>query len=182
MLPYVGDPQSTFLILRLCAVPRANHLLRTLPPPEALAYCRAHDEQLAGAVRSLLYTQENLRRESHLIVTLPCRYSGLGIRSAERTAPAAYFAGWAAALPIWRARFPQLLAVIMDTLRDDGPVRSARGAVAAASTLASEGWPVPAWRDLASGALPAASADDPAAEAGEWRHGWQFYAADARES
>ena len=73
----------------------------------------------------------------------------------------------------------------MDTLRDDGPVRSARGArgaVAAASTLASEGWPVPAWRDLASGALPAASADDPAAEAGEWRHGWQFYAADARES
>ena len=41
---------------------------------------------------------------------------------------------------------------------------------------------MPAWRDLASGALPAASADDPAAEAGEWRHGWQFYAADARES
>ena len=26
------------------------------------------------------------------------------------------------------------------------------------------------------------SADDPDAEAGEWRHGWQFYAADARES
>ena len=41
---------------------------------------------------------------------------------------------------------------------------------------------MPAWRDLASGALPAASADDPAAEAGEWRHGWQFFAADARES
>ena len=43
-LPYIGDPQSTFLILRLCAVPRANHLLRTVPPTEALAYCRAHDE------------------------------------------------------------------------------------------------------------------------------------------
>ena len=26
MLPCIGDPQSTFLILRLCAVPRANHL------------------------------------------------------------------------------------------------------------------------------------------------------------
>lgn len=28
LLPYIGDPQSTFLILRLCAVHRANHLLR----------------------------------------------------------------------------------------------------------------------------------------------------------
>ena len=58
-----------------------------------MAYGRGHDEQLLGALGSLLRNIENLRNEQLQLVTLPCRYSGLGVRSAERTAPAAYFAG-----------------------------------------------------------------------------------------
>ena len=78
MLPYIGDLQATFLILRLGAVPRANNLLRTLPPPEALTYYRAQDEQLAGAVCSLLLTQKEVVNTSllapcvHYFLPHPC--------------------------------------------------------------------------------------------------------------
>ena len=35
-LPAIRDPQCTWLITRLCAEPRANHILRTLADPEVM--------------------------------------------------------------------------------------------------------------------------------------------------
>ena len=40
---------------------------------------------------------------------------------------------------------------------------------------------MPSWRELAAGLSPEVSALTPEAEPGEWRHKWQFFAADARE-
>ena len=42
------------------------------------------------------------------IATLPAVLGGLGLQSAQRTAPAAYWAAWADALPVMRARAPDL--------------------------------------------------------------------------
>ena len=40
----VPDTQSAWLLLLYCAVPRANHLIRALPPESVAAYARAHDD------------------------------------------------------------------------------------------------------------------------------------------
>jgi hypothetical protein len=62
-------------------------------------------------------------------------------------------------------------------------VPCARAAQEAAATLSRDGWDVPPWPDLARGLSAADGAGPEAAspEPGEWRHGWQFLAADARE-
>ena len=80
----------------VCASSRAfaqNHILRTLADPEVMTYCDAHDQLLLGALCSLIQYQSSLRPEQVMLASLPCRYSGLGLRSARRTAPAAYFGG-----------------------------------------------------------------------------------------
>ena len=62
-------------------------------------------------------------------------------------------------------------------------VPCAQAAQQAAGTLYTDGWAVPPWPALARG-LDAAERAGPEAvtpEPGEWRHGWQFFAADARE-
>ena len=117
-----------------------------------------------------------------MLASLPCRYSGLGLRSARRTAPAAYFGGWASALPIWRARFPAWadLAVAILERGGDG-VSCARSAAEAVQLLAAEEWEVPSWSMLAAGLVPVSQDAPLDAEPGEWRHQWQFFAADARE-
>ena len=45
-LPHLPDLQCAWLFLPMCAAPRANHLLRSLPPSLAEAYGEAHDEAL----------------------------------------------------------------------------------------------------------------------------------------
>ena len=42
----LGDLQCAWLLLTYCAVPRANHFLRVLPPLTVAAYARAHDASL----------------------------------------------------------------------------------------------------------------------------------------
>ena len=43
-LPKMRDLQCAWLLLRLCAAPRANHLLRSIPPTLVRPYAEAHDE------------------------------------------------------------------------------------------------------------------------------------------
>ena len=99
----------------------------------------------------------------------------------SRTAPAALFGGWAAALPVWRQRFPGWAARFCAEL--DAPLSAAPcfvAARAAAALLAQEGFEVPPWRQLVDGLEPDRDAA-PDLEPGEWNHSWQFFAADARE-
>ena len=49
---------------------------------------------------------ERFDDEQYNIVTLPCRFAGLGLRSARSTAPAAFFGGWAAALALLQTKVP----------------------------------------------------------------------------
>ena len=46
------------------------------------------------------------------IASLPMRMGGLGIRSATRMAPAAYWASWADALPMLETRLPQVAQIV----------------------------------------------------------------------
>ena len=43
-LPELPDLQCSWLLLAMCASPRANHALRSLPPSESRGYAAAHDE------------------------------------------------------------------------------------------------------------------------------------------
>ena len=56
--------------------------------------------------------------------TLPLRLGGLGLRSAERTAPAAYWASWADALAMVNTRAPQVAAEVVADLQLVSPQSS----------------------------------------------------------
>ena len=43
-LPLLPDLQCAWLLLSMCASPRADHLLRTLPPDLSASYARGHDD------------------------------------------------------------------------------------------------------------------------------------------
>ena len=53
------------------------------------------------------------------IASLPMRMGGLGIRSASRLAPAAFWASWADALPMLEKRLPPLAAEITTILEGE---------------------------------------------------------------
>ena len=50
----VPDTQSAWLLLLYCAVPRANHLIRALPPESVAAYARAHDDGIWTAFLDII--------------------------------------------------------------------------------------------------------------------------------
>ena len=106
LLPRLPDLQTAWLLLRMCAVPRANHLLRTLPPPEAEEYARLHDQAVWACFLTLLGEEPGSEADSdtrRLAASLPGRLGGLGLTNALRTSPAAYWAGWADALAMLSA-------------------------------------------------------------------------------
>jgi hypothetical protein len=55
-LPEVPDLQCAWQLLVQCAGPRANHLLRTLPPSQSIAYATAHDDGMWAAAQTLRYS------------------------------------------------------------------------------------------------------------------------------
>ena len=104
---WIPDLQCAWQVLVQCAGPRCHHLLRTLPPSHAVAYAQGHDEGMQRAMASLL---EGIPGDAHQqavaqdSASLPMRMGGLGIRSASRLAPAAFWASWADALPMLEKR------------------------------------------------------------------------------
>jgi len=111
------------------------------------------------------------------------RLGGLGLRSAERTAPAAYWASWADALAMLEGRVPAVAAAATAALSSTSRDAPAHGAVAearaAAILLSREGFlQQPAWGDLRKGLRPQ---QQRTAEPGDFAHGWQYYASSTRE-
>ena len=114
---------------------------------------------------------------------MPMRLGGLGLRSAARTAQAAYWASWADALPMLKARLPDLADRAVQIL-DGGQLSGTclDEVMAAARLLDSEGFlERPTFAALAGGARPPKPEKAEGAERGEWPHGWQFFAASTRE-
>ena len=103
------DLQSAWQLLVQCAGLRANHLLRTLPPTQSQSYAGKHDEGMWAAAQTLLGGLPGTADEQATardLASLPMRLGGAGLRSAERTGAAAYWASWADALAMINARLP----------------------------------------------------------------------------
>ena len=177
----VPDLQSAWQILLQSANARCNHLLRTLPPSASKSYAQGHDQRKWTAVERLLglSLSDDERSRAQRTSSLPMRLGGLGLRSAERTAPAAYWASWADALSMLQQRCPLACSVIVEEL-EEGPSTPCLVELRdAAALLQREGFAVmPTWAELANGARPPLRQD---ADAGEWSQGWQFFAASTRE-
>ena len=56
-LVQLPDAQCAWLLLAFCAAPRAQHLLRNVPPADILPYARGHDDAVWAVVEGLLGDQ-----------------------------------------------------------------------------------------------------------------------------
>ena len=108
LVPDVPDLQAAWALLFSCAAPRANHLLRVLPPSLSLSYARQHDNGVRACLSKLLQQPRELGRPGRpwRLASMPLRMGGAGLRSAERTVPGAYWAAWADALAMLHERQP----------------------------------------------------------------------------
>ena len=177
-LPLLPDLQCAWLLLAMCASPRADHLLRTLPPSLSASYARGHDDAVWRCLLALLGEEDDADPEvaaARRLALLPARSGGLGLQCAVRTAPAAYWAAWADALPVLRARRPDAAARCLAELAA-GPAAAAtclRAAAEAGGVLDDAGWQGrPSWHDVHNGVRPA-QCDLP--EPGERCQGWQHH-------
>ena len=116
---WVPDAQCAWQILLQCASPRCHHFLRTVPPRQSTGYAEGHDDGMWRAVEGVLGRLPGSQWQSEMarwLTSLPMRLGGLGIRSAARTAPAAYWASWADALEMLSHRLPALTEQILGQL------------------------------------------------------------------
>ena len=108
------------------------------------------------------------------------RLGGLGLRSAERTAPAAYWGSWADTMKVISDRAPRVATTILaDLSRETQQCKCLQQLTDARRLLSREGFArMPSWESLSRGERPDAHF---ASEPGEWPHGWQFFASSTRE-
>jgi hypothetical protein len=153
-------------------------LLRNVPPSLIGASAELHDEALRLVTEGLLRLPPNTLTSDVQkgMLTFPGRVGGCGVRLASRTAPAAFWAGWAAALPLLAKRFRGRVLQWGESADPPFSVWAFREVDAA---LRLEGADLPTWRELCDGKSPPELTEIP--EAGEFRHGWQFYCSNARE-
>ena len=181
-LPLLPDLQCAWLLLAMCASPRANHALRTVPPQAVASYAQAHDAAIWETLELCLggIAEADVAHAQH-VATLPAALGGLGLRSAIRTAPAAYWAAWADALPALYKRSPAFAEACTRLLATDGGCApSLRSAVEARELLQAEGWhECPSWEAVGAGARPPRLTDQ---GLGDWPHGWQCCASRIRTS
>ena len=97
-IPALEDVQASWLLPLFCACPRANYLLRNLPPPTTATFASDHDVAVASTLTELLQTS-SLPAAALARVHLLFLQGGLGLTCATCLAHAAYWASWADALP-----------------------------------------------------------------------------------
>ena len=176
-LAWVSDLQCAGQILLQCAGPKCPHFLRTLPPRQSAQYAEGHDRGMRMAMQTVLGSiprNEAQQEVARQWATLPM----LGLRSASRTAPAAYWASWADALPMLSARLPGLTdrAVEVLTVNPNGCLREMDEA---ASILDRSGFVGrPGWREMRARQRPP---QPNGAEPGEWQHGLQNHGSSSVE-
>ena len=185
LLPQLPDLQSAWLLLLNCAAPRSNYRSRTVAPQYNGKYAKGHDEGLWATLCALLgkHPLEGLQgRSAAQVATLPLRKGGLGLRSAVRTGPAAFWASWADTLPMMAARCPDLAGKVFEELEKAtaSEAECLRQVSATKDVLSSEGFECPSWREVHNGLRPPKPPQT--AEPGEVRHGWQYHAASRRET
>ena len=160
---WVPDVQCGWQTLVHCAGPRCHHLLRTVPPSQSRQCAVGHDAGMMRAMESVLggIPGDGQQQETaHRFASLPMRLGGLGIRSAARMAPGAYWASWADALPMISGRLPGLADSIVENLVsglvDRGclaELQSAADSLTRSGFVAQPGWRALGHMSLASGSM-----------------------------
>ena len=97
-LTWVHDLQSAWQILLQCAGPRCHHFLRTLPPSHSaitpsgtIWACRQRWPRCCAKFQGVMLRKRTLAGWP----LSPCAMGGMGLRSASRMAPGAFWASWA---------------------------------------------------------------------------------------
>ena len=122
-------PAGRVLLLHFCASPRANYLLRVLPPHLTQAFAADHDAAIARCLSALLDCHdEPLPPQSLRAAQLALRFGGLGLRSAEADRHAAHWASWCDTLPVIHARAPTVAGRLLHALQGDVPLPCAAAA------------------------------------------------------
>lgn len=89
--------QEALHLLRVCAVPKMSHLLRSARPSATAAAARVFDSMVEETALARLGIEGPLAAYARDQLTLPIRMGGLGLARAADTAPAAWYAGQAQA-------------------------------------------------------------------------------------
>ncbi len=176
VLPSVPDLQVAWLLLFFCANPRAQYVLRALPPALTAAFAFEHDRSVLLCLAQLLQVDPGagdplpdlVARRAHVAL----RHGGLGLRSAASNAPEAYFASWADSLPAALSRDRALCASWLRELEAGvSNVRSLAALQGFALLLAEQGFQVPPWASLLTAPPPPATEteDEPL----DLTRGWQ---------
>ena len=141
-IPAVEDLQAASLLLRFCACPRANYLLRVLSPAATLPFAEAHDGAVDRCLFALLgFADAPLPELSTRSARVPLQCGGLGLRAATLDRHAAYWASWFETLPVLRDRAPAAAARFRTLLADPEAGRApvVAAAAQAAPHLVSQG-------------------------------------------
>ena len=167
-LGWVPDVQCAWQNLLQCAGLCCHPFLRTVPPAQSATYANSHDAGMWTATETVLgrltrsVEQKDMAR---CLATLPMRLGGLGLRSATRMAPAAYWASWADAFPMISA-LPSLGEEILEVMTGEQAGGCIDELVSAAGQLDRGGFlQRPDWLQLRAGVRPPVALD---AEPGEW--------------
>ena len=114
------DLQRAWVLLSQSAVLRSNHTTRILPPSASEYYSSRHDKALWETFCRLLSAEQleddQLAQE---VASLPGGLGGLGLRSSQRTAPAAYWASYTSALAVFTTKDVALAEKVLKELEDD---------------------------------------------------------------
>ena len=186
-IPTVPDIQSAWLLLLHCAGARANYYIRVVRPDLVDNFAQSHDQGLWQCLCTIMDVPEDGDPVTRATASLPLSLGGLGLRSAQRTREAAYWASWSDTLPMIHARHPVVANLLVRHLDGDSWWPSLRAASQAATELDGlHGFEVPSWSDVAGGLRPP-DRDPEDHEPGGSRKGWQHEASsrveqDFRES
>ena len=114
------------------------------------------------------------------LATIPLNLGGLGLKSAIRGKPAAFFAGRADGLEMISKRHPSVADLILNDLTLDRPSHHLSALVRAHDRLVDVGIRLPSWAALAEGERPGGG---PLEDGGPGlpRHGWQCEVAEKLE-
>ena len=118
-IPWIPDLQCAWQVLLQCAGPRCHHFIRTMPPSKSMEYAQGHDRGMLRSMEAILGSLPGIPSQNetaHTLASLPMRMGGLGLRSAVRMAPAAFWASWVDALAMIATRLPQAATSIVHRL------------------------------------------------------------------
>ena len=147
-----------------------------LVPPDLVAgFARAHDARLWSCLFHILGIAEDTCDDvARATASLPLAMGGLGLRSAARTSPPAFWASWADCLPMVQKRHPEVATHIVEMLSNHPSTPCLEAAVQAAEGLhALPGFTPPSWLELALGTRPPQrepEENEPGTSPTRWQH------------